>query len=237
MFLTRIFSALALSAAAGMAASALAEPPVENTLAQRTLACTVCHGEQGRAGPDGYYPRLAGKPAGYLYNQLVNFREGRRHYALMTGLIDTLDDAYLQAIAGHFSSLSLPYPPPGPLSASAAEQARAEQLVNHGDKALGVPACKQCHGLALTGVNPATPGLLGLPGDYINAQIGGWRSGQRKTRTPDCMARIASRLSETDISIVARWLAAQPVPIPSKPADQPPARTADYLAIECANAP
>ena len=53
--------------------------PVEDTMAQRTLACTACHGEQGRAGPDGYYPRLAGKPAGYLYNQLVNFREGRRH--------------------------------------------------------------------------------------------------------------------------------------------------------------
>ena len=37
--------------------------PFEDTMAQRTLACTACHGEQGRAGPDGYYPRLAGKPA------------------------------------------------------------------------------------------------------------------------------------------------------------------------------
>lgn len=237
MSLSRICSALALSALAGLLAPALATPPVENTLAQRTLACTVCHGEQGKAGPDGYYPRLAGKPAGYLYNQLQNFREGRRHYALMTGLLDPLDDAYLRTIATHFSSLSLPYPPPAPLTASAAEQARAEQLVSHGDKALGVPACTQCHGLALTGVNPATPGLLGLPGDYINAQIGGWRNGQRKARTPDCMARIASRLSEADISVLARWLAAQPVPSPSKPADQPPPRTADYLDIDCAHAP
>ena len=32
----------------------------EDTIAQRTLACTACHGEQGRAAPDGYYPRLAG---------------------------------------------------------------------------------------------------------------------------------------------------------------------------------
>ena len=29
------------------------------------LACTTCHGKEGRAGPDGYYPRIAGKPAGY----------------------------------------------------------------------------------------------------------------------------------------------------------------------------
>jgi cytochrome c553 len=38
----------------------------KDSMTQRTLACTACHGEQGRAGPDGYYPRLAGKPAGYL---------------------------------------------------------------------------------------------------------------------------------------------------------------------------
>jgi len=63
--------------------------PFENTIAQRTLACTACHGAQGSAGPDGYYPRLAGKPAGYLYNQLLNFRDGRRHYALMTQLVCT----------------------------------------------------------------------------------------------------------------------------------------------------
>jgi cytochrome c553 len=28
--------------------------------------------------------RIAGKPAGYLYNQLLNFRDGRRNYPLMT---------------------------------------------------------------------------------------------------------------------------------------------------------
>ena len=48
----------------------------QDTMAQRTLACTSCHGKEGRAGPDGYYPRIAGKPAGYLYAQLLHFREG-----------------------------------------------------------------------------------------------------------------------------------------------------------------
>ena len=60
-------------------------------MAERTAACTACHGTQGKAGPDGYYPRLAGKPAGYLYNQLRNFQEGRRHYTLMAGLLAPLD--------------------------------------------------------------------------------------------------------------------------------------------------
>ena len=81
-------------------------------MAQRTLACTACHGEQGRAGPDGYYPRLAGKPAGYLYNQLLNFRDGRRQYGLMIHMVDVLSDAYLIDIARHFAALDVPYPPP-----------------------------------------------------------------------------------------------------------------------------
>ena len=70
--------------------------PFEDTIAQRVLACTGCHGKEGRAAPDGYYPRIAGKPAGYLFNQLRNFRDGRRHYELMNGLLALLDDAYLQ---------------------------------------------------------------------------------------------------------------------------------------------
>ena len=89
-----------------------APPPFEDSMAQRVLACTACHGDQGRAGPDGYYPRLAGKPAGYLHHQLLNFRDGRRHYGLMTRMVDPLSDAYLLEIARHFSSLELPYPPP-----------------------------------------------------------------------------------------------------------------------------
>src|SRR3954451_16455670 len=91
-----------------------APPPFEDTMAQRTLACTACHGKEGRAAPDGYYPRIAGKPAGYLYNQLLNFRDGRRHYGLMTRLLDPLSDAYLLEIAQHFASLDLPYPLPQP---------------------------------------------------------------------------------------------------------------------------
>ena len=72
--------------------------------------------DQGRAGPDGYYPRLAGKPAGYLYNQLLNFRDGRRHYGLMTRMVDVLSDEYLMDIARHFAAMQAPYPPPAPLA-------------------------------------------------------------------------------------------------------------------------
>ena len=45
-----------------------------DTLQQRVKPCTSCHGNEGRATREGYFPRIAGKPAGYLFNQLLNFR-------------------------------------------------------------------------------------------------------------------------------------------------------------------
>jgi cytochrome c553 len=196
---------------------------VEDSMAQRVLACTACHGKEGRAASDGFYPRIAGKPAGYLYNQLVAFREGRRHYALMTALIDPLSDAFLREIAAHFAELELPYPAPQPPSPSATVRERGRTLVNEGDRARGVPACSACHGAALMGVQPATPGLLGLPRDYLNAQLGAWRTGQRQSHTPDCMAKVAQALAPEDIAAVAQWLAAQPVAERSAAAEALPA--------------
>jgi cytochrome c553 len=204
------------------AASLSAKPAFEDTMAQRTLACTGCHGREGRAGPDGYYPRIAGKPAGYLYNQLLNFRDGRRHYGLMARLLDPLSDAYLLEIAQHFASLDLPYVPPRSAVAPAATLQRGQVLAREGDAAKNIPACVQCHGTALTGVTPNTPGLLGVSRDYLNAQLGAWRTGQRQAHAPDCMARIARELTLEDLNAVASWLAAQPLPAQTMPAGSLP---------------
>ena len=156
----------------------------EDSMAERTRACSHCHGKQGRAGPDGYYPRLAGKPAAYLYNQLRNFREGRRHYSLMTGLLEPLTDAYLMEMAQYFAGLNLPYPPPTPVTATTPTQlARGRTLVMQGDPQKKIPACTNCHGDRLTGALPHVPGLLGLPRDYLNAQLGGWQTGQRRAQS------------------------------------------------------
>lgn len=217
-------AALWLAAATSLPAAAQTAAPVVDSMAQRMQACTACHGKQGRAARDGYYPRIAGKPAGYLYNQLLNFRDGRRHYALMGELLVPLTDSYLQEIAAHFASLDLPYPPPQAPTGSAEERARGQRLVTQGDPARRIPACASCHGAALTGIAPAVPGLLGLPRDYLNAQLGAWRTGQRKAHEPDCMGQIARALAPEDIGAVSHFLASQPLPANTHPvADAPPA--------------
>ncbi len=210
---------LMLAASAGSSAA----PKVEDSMAQRVQACTGCHGREGRAASDGYYPRIAGKPAGYLYHQLLNFRDGRRQYEPMARLIEPLSDAYLQEMADHFAALDLPYPPAQPSTEQADALRHGETLALRGDSARRIPACVQCHGAALTGLAPAIPGLLGLPRDYLNAQLGAWKTGLRRAQAPDCMAHIAAALAPDDVSALSQWLAAQPLPAQSKAVSALPA--------------
>lgn len=224
---------LVASLLAWLALQAQAATAFEDTMAQRTLACVACHGKQGRAGPDGYYPRIAGKPVGYLYNQLQNFRQGKRHYSLMTGLIDPLSDRYLMEIAQYFSQLDLPYPAPLAATAAPAVLEQGRRLATQGEPTRKLPACTQCHGLALTGVAPNVPGLLGLPRDYLNAQLGGWKTGQRQAQEPDCMAHIAGVLSQQEVSAVAHWLAAQALPSNPRAATSAPPNPAGSISLRC----
>lgn len=212
--------------------SASAQTVSSDAMSERVAACTACHGQEGRAAADGYYPRIAGKPAGYLYNQLINFREGRRQWPLMIYMVDHLSDAYLLEMSAYFAQIKLPYPPPQVVNVPASVMERGRQLVVAGDTAKRVPACVSCHGAKLTGLEPAIPGLLGLPRDYLNAQFGAWKNGSRRAVEPDCMAEIAKRLTVEDISAASAWLASQPVPDDYVAL---PARD-DSLPMECGNA-
>jgi cytochrome c553 len=173
-----------------------------------------------------------------LHNQLRNFAQGRRHYELMTRLVDPLTDAYLGEMAQYFANLQLPYPAPTARNAISNERlAKGQQLAKLGDAARGLPACTQCHGVRLTGVQPNVPGLLGLPLDYLNAQLGAWQTGQRRAHGPDCMAEIVRRMPAADLIAVSSWLARQPLPADTRPAAQMPAGPALPEAMRCGSAP
>lgn len=213
---------------------------IPDTLEQRLAPCLACHAPKAGAGVrvgGEYFPRIAGKPSGYLYNQLLNFREGRRGYPLMTWMVNHLPDPYLLEMAEYFAAQQAPAavstPAPAPSSAPPAVLARGERLVRHGDAGLKVPACVACHGQQLAGVAPAIPGLLNLPRDYVNAQFGAWRNGVRRAHAPDCMATIAERLAPGDVAAISAWLAAQP----AAPDARPAARLSAPLPMPCGSAP
>src|SRR4029078_3539380 len=85
-----------------------------DSMEARMQGCVTCHGQSGQGTGNGTFPRIAGKPAGYLYNQMVAFRDGTRRYAPMNYLVAYLSDAYPREIADHFSRLRPAFAPPEP---------------------------------------------------------------------------------------------------------------------------
>ncbi|MBO9647703.1 MAG: c-type cytochrome [Variovorax sp.] len=183
-----------------------------DSMEARVQGCVTCHGQSGQGTENGYFPRIAGKPAGYLYNQLVAFRDGTRHYAPMNYLVAYLPDAYLKEIAQHFASQRPPFAPGEAMKVDPEALRRGATLVAAGDSGKGIPACVACHGVGLTGMEPGIPGLVGLRPTYVVAQLTRWRVGERHAAEPDCMKRVATRLSDADMNAVAAFLSQQGAP-------------------------
>ena len=220
--------------AVGAAEIAVADAP--DTMEERVKPCIVCHGPEDKKGRDAYYPRIAGKPEGYLFNQLRNFRDGKRHYQPMALLLEGLPDQYLREMAAYFASLKQAFPPPEPMRASSSEIELARKLVTQGDPTRKIPACDKCHGKDLMGTPPFIPGLLGLPRVYLIAQFGNWQhAGLMRGRNPDCMSEIAKQLTTNETSIIAEWLAAQPVSDALLKREGPAPKLSDELARRCAS--
>jgi cytochrome c553 len=234
--MTRLFLIVFLFVANSAGAAEINVVNAPDTMEERVKPCIACHGPEDKKGRDAYYPRIAGKPEGYLFNQLRNFRDGKRHYQPMGLLLEGLPDQYLREMAAYFASLKQAFPPPEPMRTSSTEIELARKLVTQGDPTRKIPACVECHGKDLMGTPPFIPGLLGLPRVYIIAQFGNWQhGGLMRGQTSDCMSEIAKQLTVNEASIIAAWLAAQPVSEALTKREGATAKLPDELARRCAS--
>ena len=182
-------------------------------MGDRLQACAACHGRAVESPQEEvYYPPISGKPVEYQYQQLLNFKEGRRVNPTMQQMLAYLSPEYLHEIAAWYAaqpSLSHGEPPADTGVGGKVDQERAARGRLLGQTGEGTqPACAACHGGDLAGDGIAIPGLRGLSAHYLTAQLGAWQAGTRHAREPDCMAEVARSLSGQDIDIVARWIAA-----------------------------
>jgi len=218
-----------------LSTAALASPtlPIDNDgLDERLQACAACHGERGHSDDESYYPSIAGKPAGYVFKQLQNFRAGRRHNDIMQKMLANLSDEYMHEIAAYYAAEPIQISNGRGASdtlLTPSQTQHAEKLVEQGDEARQLPACSSCHGDNLAGIAPNIPGLLGLPEAYIQSQLGAWRVGGRNALAPDCMQTVAKALTAAEITAIAGWIARQPIPENSRPA--PPSNK--KLPLDC----
>jgi len=216
----------ALFAAIGLASTSLAQD--DHAIQDRVVPCATCHGKQGHSQADEYFPSIAGKPAGYLQQQMFNFRDGRRRHTIMQRMFAYLSDDYLLAMAQYYASQPMAVAEPRTIG-SEQTLAQGRAIVERGDPSRGVPACQGCHGESLTGAQPSIPGLVGLPVEYLQAQLGAWRSGVRKARDPDCMAEIATKLSDAELQAATAWIASRPTLASYRPSERAP----DPLPLRC----
>ena len=191
------------------------QPP--DTMEARLLACAACHGAKGQGTDNDYFPRLAGKPAGYLVNQLVAFHNGRRRYPPMNYLLEYHPGNYLQQMADYFAALRPPLPPPrrrcqpGCWRAAghrhtrrraACRPARAATARRSPAWSRPFPACWACM-RATSARNSAHCATAPAP----------------RPRPTACKSLPAS-LTEEDVTAVAAWLASRPVPADPSPVPQ-----------------
>ena len=207
--------------------SASAAEPA-SAMAERLQPCAACHGKEGHSAQQDYAPSIAGKPAEYLYQQLLNFRDGRRLNASMARMLAYLSEDYLREMAAYYAAQPANYAEHKLTPAAVNSGARGQQLFLQGDDKQTLLACATCHGEDGLGDGHAIPSLKGLPAKYMAAQLGAWQAKTRQARSPDCMATVAKRLTGDDIEAVTLWLASAPLE-----AAQSPRPTPRPLPLEC----
>jgi len=190
---TYVLTALALAAASlplRAADLARAEEIVQGQ-------CFICHGNDGESSSP-VFPRLAGQHAGYIAQQLANYKSGKRRSTAMQPMVADLTEADFKALGTWFETRPTrthPVNDPG--------LAQMGQLIfTRGNPYSGVAACMSCHGPQGHGTE-ALPRLAGQHAQYTENQLKAFASRQRDNAI---MHAIASKLTELEAKAVASYI-------------------------------
>ena len=76
----------------------------------KAQACAVCHGQMGLAINPGA-PHLAGQPAVYLVEQMLDFKSGKRQNPVMSVIAKPLSETDIRDMAAWYASLEIQLKP------------------------------------------------------------------------------------------------------------------------------
>jgi cytochrome c553 len=159
--------------------------------------CFICHGADGESSSP-VFPRLAGQHAGYIAQQLANYKSGKRKSTAMQPMVEDLNEADFKALGAWFESR-----PTRIHKVDDPELAQMGRLVfTRGNPHSGVAACASCHGPQGHGTE-VLPRLAGQHAQYTENQLKAFASRQRDNAI---MHTIASRLTELEAKAVASYI-------------------------------
>jgi cytochrome c len=101
-FLSGLAAFSMLAAVHGLASAAAGDNALDGAVLYQTKVCLSCHGADGRTPIMPIYPKVAGQPADYTYNQLRDIKSGARkngQSAVMMGIMAGVTDDEMRAIA------------------------------------------------------------------------------------------------------------------------------------------
>jgi cytochrome c553 len=195
---------LAAAFAAPVMAAGEAKPAAKVDLAKgqaiATQVCGACHTFDGSRGVAAN-PILQGQHPEYLAKQLADFKSGARANPIMKGFASTLSDDDMRNVAAFYASKSAK---PG-FAKSKDTLLLGEQIYRGGIADRQIPACAGCHSPNGAGIPVQYPRVAGQHGDYAEAQLLAFRSGQRMNSLP--MSGVAAKLNDREIKAVADYMA------------------------------
>lgn len=160
----------------------------------KVAVCAACHGPNGNsASPQ--YPTLAGQNARYIYLELKDFKEGRRHDPQMDPMAATLERDDMLALADYFSKQK---PRPNGFKADPAKVAAGRKKT---DEVL----CPMCHLGEFAGQNEI-PRVAGQQYAYVKKQLEDFKA-KRRTNDAGNMTSVSATLSDADIENLAHYIA------------------------------
>ena len=179
--------------------------------AAKASVCFACHGPGGSGAINPQWPKLAGQHAGYIYEQLTDFKAMKRKQPVMMGQASALADEDMRNVAAYFASQK---PVPGVASKDAV--AIAQPLFRGGDASRGLPACLACHGPEGAGNAAARfPRIGGQNADYTVNQLKAYAACgasdftncDRGTDANDkIMSTIAAKLKDNEIQALGSYV-------------------------------
>ena len=179
--------------------------------AGKSELCQGCHGADGMTvNPE--CPNLAGQKPGYIFKQVVDFQQGKRHNDTMTamaGLAGSVQD--LKDISAYYGEQKVMEGSRYMMGAPTDKKkiAAGKKIYLNGNPRTGLYGCVNCHGKNGKGkseTNQIFPVIGGQTKDYLAKQLKDFRKADRTNDPANMMMDIAKKLSDQEIDELTEYL-------------------------------
>jgi cytochrome c553 len=181
-------------------AAAPAKPDLAKGGALSAQVCAACHTADGSRGSPAN-PILAGQHPEYLAKQLTEFKSGKRKNAVMNAMAAPLSAEDIRNVSAFYASKTAK---PG-FAKNKDTVALGEKIWRGGIAERNVPACAGCHSPTGAGMPAQYPRIGGQHGDYVEAQMVAFRSGERANNA--VMTGVAAKMNDKEIKAVSDYAA------------------------------